>query len=49
LNPKITESFHFETFFRPFDPEKMTFHPVSSAVNDVKNNSAECIEEKKHF
>ena len=42
LDP-VREVFSFPEYMRPYDPFKMTAYPVSSMVNDVKNEGESCI------
>jgi len=38
------EGFSFLEYVRPYDPFKMTAYPVSSMVNDVKNEGEGCVQ-----
>ena len=43
LNPAIEDPQVLTSFFQPFPAEAMEVYPVSTMVNSVKNDAAECI------
>jgi putative SOS response-associated peptidase YedK len=45
LDPGITEPVRVADLLKPFDASSMRIYPVSSTVNNVKNDSPECAEE----
>lgn len=44
LDPAIQHADRLQQLLRPYPPEAMTAHPVSTRVNDPANDSAACIE-----
>ena len=44
LDPEIHELGRLSRFLRPFHPDEMTAYPVSTIVNNVRNDSAVCVE-----
>lgn len=45
LDPGITDPAKMADLLKPFDSRKMRIYPVSSKVNNVKNDVPECMEE----
>jgi putative SOS response-associated peptidase YedK len=44
LNPAEHAVDKFSRLLRPFHPDEMTAYPVSTLVNNVKMDSAKCVE-----
>jgi putative SOS response-associated peptidase YedK len=44
LDPAANETGRLSRLLRPFHPDEMTAYPVSTLVNNVRNDSAGCIE-----
>jgi len=44
LDPAEHDPGKLARLFRPFHPDEMTAYPVSTLVNNVRNDSAKCIE-----
>jgi putative SOS response-associated peptidase YedK len=44
LNREIHDLGRLSRLLRPFHPDEMATHPVSTLVNSVRNDSAGCIE-----
>jgi len=47
LDPDIHDSGKLTRLLRPFHPDEMTAYPVSTLVNNVRNDSAGCVEPQK--
>ena len=44
LDPAVKDVGRLSKLLRPFHPDEMTAYPVSTLVNNVRNDSAGCVE-----
>ena len=47
LDPDIHDPGRLARLLRPFQSDEMTAYPVSTLVNNVRNDSAGCVEPQK--
>ena len=47
LDPEIHDPGRLSRLLRPFHPDEMTAYPVGTLVNNVRNDSARCVEPQK--
>jgi putative SOS response-associated peptidase YedK len=43
LDSGVSKSDRLSDLLLPYDPDKMTFHPVSTLVNSPRNNNPDCV------